>query len=127
MLAAIPDLQCRADQSPEALFLSGIRGSSTREPARRDQPAHQLVTMVWPKALQECLAEDERFHTTLTENLSLGGETWQLRLQEADIVHRMFGLLSHAANPRHIDLSDHPELIERITQLYNESQRQGRR
>jgi hypothetical protein len=39
----------------------------------------------------------------------------------------MLGLLSYAANPHHVDLTDHSELLKRIIRLYDESQQHSRR
>ncbi|MFG2593894.1 hypothetical protein [Streptomyces sp. NPDC048438] len=80
----------------------------------------------------QCLAEHHRFRAAPQAHLSaerqhLGDEKWQLQQQEADILHRMLGLLRYAADPRHLDLSDHPELWQRIARIDKDSQVQNRR
>ncbi|MFF4858688.1 hypothetical protein ACFY2N_27795 [Streptomyces rubiginosohelvolus] len=47
----------------------------------------------------------------------MGDDQYQLQQHEADILHRMLGLLRYAADPRHLDLSDHPDLREKIARL----------
>ncbi|MER7750181.1 hypothetical protein ABT013_33485 [Streptomyces bacillaris] len=113
-LTAIPDLQERANRSPEAALVAA--------PVKQDGTAPEHVDMAWPSALKECLAEHLRFRTNPRAHLSpdrlgLGDEQWQLRQQQADILHRMLGLLRCAADPRHLDLSDHPELQEQVAQF----------
>ncbi|MFI6055435.1 hypothetical protein ACIBCO_35785 [Streptomyces violascens] len=129
-LAAIPDLQTRVDHSKEARLLAAIRSSDSQALAGLDSARTEPVPMVWPSALAECLAEDERFRTAPPEAddrvRELGDEKWQLQQQEADIVHRMLGLITYAANPRNIDLTDHPELAATIVQLCAESQAQSK-
>ncbi|MEV4443122.1 hypothetical protein AB0K09_29765 [Streptomyces sp. NPDC049577] len=126
-LTAVEDLQQRADQSAEARIIAAIQQHS-REPGTRD-PA-QPLSLAWPRALKECLAEDEQFRSTPpapcdgesteeTEELD-----WRRQQQEADIVHRLLGLISHAAIRRNIDLSDHPDLLGAITALHDECQLQ---
>ncbi|MGW3698722.1 hypothetical protein ACWECR_39425 [Streptomyces sp. NPDC005056] len=123
-LTAIPDLQQRADTSQEAMLMAA--------PVNTDNTRPNPMHMAWPGALKECLAEHLRRCAAPEEHLSaerhgLGDEKWQLEQQETDILHRMLGLLSYAANPRHVDLTDHPELLKRIIHLYDESQQHSRR
>uniref|UniRef100_A0AAU2UX87 Uncharacterized protein n=1 Tax=Streptomyces sp. NBC_00003 TaxID=2903608 RepID=A0AAU2UX87_9ACTN len=129
-LAATPDLQARADHSKEARLLAAIRSSDSQASAGLDSARTEPVQMVRPSALAECLAEDERFRAAPQEAdvgvRELGDEKWQLQQQEADIVHRMLGLITYAANPRNIDLADHPELAATIVQLCAQSQTQSK-
>lgn len=123
-LTAILDLQQRANRSHEAALMAA--------PVNRDGTAPERVDMTWPGALKQCLTEHHRFRAAPQAHLSaerqhLGDEKWQLQQQEADILHRMLGLLRYAADPRHLDLSDHPELRERIARLDKDSQIQNRR
>ncbi|MFF0509130.1 hypothetical protein ACFYUH_36870 [Streptomyces fimicarius] len=113
-LTAIPDLQQRANRSQEATLMAA--------PVRQDGGGPEQVDMTWPSALKACLAEhlrfrkDPRAHLS-PERLDLVDERWQLQQHEADILHRMLGLLRYAADPRHLDLSDHPGLRERIARI----------
>lgn len=123
-LTAIPDIQERANRSQEAVLMAA--------PVNRDGTAPEHVEMTWPGALKQRLAEYHRFRAAPEAHLSaerqdLGDEKWQLQQQEADILHRMLGLLRYAAEPRHLDLSDHPGLREMIARLDKESQNQNRR
>ncbi|MFJ8870568.1 hypothetical protein ACIRD6_33055 [Streptomyces sp. NPDC102473] len=113
-LTAIPDLQERANRSREATLMAA--------PVNQDSVNQGPVDMNWPSALKECLAEylrfraDPRAHLS-PDHLAPGDEEWQLQRQQADILHRMLGLLRYAADPRHLDLSDHPDLLERVANL----------
>ncbi|MFJ8848377.1 hypothetical protein ACIRFF_36450 [Streptomyces cyaneofuscatus] len=112
-LTAIPDLQERANRSREGVLMSA--------PVSENGIDQGPVDMTWPSALEECLAEHLRFRADPRAHLSadrLAGDVeWQLQQQQADIVHRMLGLLRYAADPRHLDLSDHPDLRERVANL----------
>jgi hypothetical protein len=118
-LADIEDLQQRVDSSHEARIMGAIRHGQDTPP--QEPPREPLV---WPKALRECVAEDERFRTTPP---SLAGDglddpEWQRQQQEVDIAHRLLGLISYAASPRNIELADHPDLADAISDLYSDSQ-----
>ncbi|MEU0646045.1 hypothetical protein [Streptomyces umbrinus] len=117
-LAAIEDLQQRVDSSHEARILQAIR-----KPGNRGKPERE--PLVWPRALRECVTEDEHFRNTPQHPVDDGGlddPDWHRQQQEADIVHRLLGLVGYAANPRNIDLSDLPDLADAITDLQNDSQ-----
>ncbi|MGW0095103.1 hypothetical protein ACWDWS_39960 [Streptomyces sp. NPDC003328] len=117
-LAAIEDLQRRVDGSHEARIMHAIRHGV--EPPAQGGPQEPLV---WPKALRECVAEDEHFRKNpIPIDDELGDPDWQHQRQEADIVHRLLGLLGYAANPRNIELADLPDLADAIYDLYNDSQ-----
>lgn len=114
-LTAVPDLQQRANRSPEAALMAA--------PVNQDGTAPEPVDMTWPSALKECLAEHLRFRENprahlSPERLDVGDEKWQFQQHEADILHRMLGLLRYAADPRHLDLSDHPDLRDQVARLY---------
>ncbi|MFF2430967.1 hypothetical protein [Streptomyces mirabilis] len=116
-LAAIEDLQQRVDGSHEALIMRAIRESDSKEKPRQ-------APLVWPKALRECVAEDERFCNSPLPPVDdgLDDPDWHRQQQEADIVHRLLGLIGYAVNPRNIDLSDLPDLGDAISDLQNDSQ-----
>ncbi|MBX9392024.1 hypothetical protein K4749_00015 [Streptomyces sp. TRM72054] len=90
----------------------------------------ESVTLVWPAALRDCVAEDERFRSTPPQPADDGdpdGTAWHRQQQEADIVHRLLGLVNYAANRRNIDLSDLPDLADAVRDLHHDSQQQARR
>ncbi|MFE7112884.1 hypothetical protein ACFU98_38560 [Streptomyces sp. NPDC057575] len=123
VLTAIPDLQERANRSQEAALMAA--------PVKRDGTKPEAVHMTWPAALKQCLAEHARFCSAPETYLSperdgLDDDQWQLQQQETDILHRMLGLLRYAADPRHLDLSDHPNLHEKIARFDQRSQLQPR-
>ncbi|MFE3519686.1 hypothetical protein [Streptomyces sp. NPDC059166] len=113
-LTAIPDLQERANRSREGTLMAA--------PVNQDSIDKGPVDMNWPSALEECLAEHLRFRADPQAHLSPDGlapgdREWQLQQQQADILHRMLGLLRYAANSRYLDLSDYPDLRERVARL----------
>ncbi|PVC82111.1 hypothetical protein [Streptomyces sp. CS014] len=113
-LTEIPDLQERANCSREGMLMSA--------PVGEDGVDQGPVDMAWPSALKECLTEHLRFREDPwaylnTDRLAPGDEEWQLVQQQGDIVHRMLGLLRYAADPRHLDLSDYPDLRQRVANL----------
>ncbi|MYV48405.1 hypothetical protein [Streptomyces sp. SID2888] len=125
-LAAIENLQQRVDSSHEARIMHAIRHG-------KDAPSQELLRepLVWPMALRECVAEDECFCRTppLLADDGLHDPDYQRQQQEADIVHRLLGLIGYAANPRNIDLADLPDLADAIFDICNDSQQavKGRR
>lgn len=123
-LTAIPDLQERANRSREGVLMSA--------PVSEDGVDQGPVDMAWPSALKECLAEHLRFRADPwaylnTDRLAPGDEEWQLVQQQGDIVHRMLGLLRYAADPRHLDLSDHPDIRQLVAGLDQDPAIRGRR
>jgi hypothetical protein len=88
-----------------------------RESDSKEKPPQ--APLVWPNALRECVAEDERFRKTPLPPVDedLDDPDWHRQQQEADIVHRLLGLIGYAVNPRNIDLSDLPDLGDAISDL----------
>ncbi|MFF3518147.1 hypothetical protein [Streptomyces sp. NPDC002573] len=121
-LAAIEDLQQRVDRSDEARIMHAIRNGKEVPPQSPREP------LVWPKALRECVAEDERFRRSPPPPVDdgLNDPESQRQKQETDIVHRLLGLIGYAANPRNIELADLPDLVDAIFDLYNDSQQAAR-
>ncbi|MER6047240.1 hypothetical protein ACFC0M_20230 [Streptomyces sp. NPDC056149] len=117
-LGAVDDLQQRVDGSHEARLMHVLSRSPTEE-----QPPQE--PLAWPRALRECVAWDKRFRNTPPAgpvDEDAGDPDWHRRQREADIVHRLLGLIGYAANPRNIDLSDLPDLADAIFDLHNDSQ-----
>ncbi|MEV6553396.1 hypothetical protein AB0M57_32550 [Streptomyces sp. NPDC051597] len=122
-LAAVDGLQARVDRSHEARILNALEGSRERGPQDQGKP----MRLVWPQALRDCLAEDERFRAAPHKSAkSAADPAWERQQQEADILHRLLGLISYATNPRNIDLSDLPELVREIVKVHGEYQQQTR-
>ncbi|MFD3682811.1 hypothetical protein [Streptomyces sp. NPDC058613] len=99
-LAAVPDLQYRADHAPNAVK-TRYRAHHEAAKEKRDAPE---VTMAWPRELLTTLEE-------LKEHPP-GTREWP------KLIHRLSGLLSHAADPSHLGLDDHLELFTEIRMLY---------
>lgn len=121
-LIAIGDLQERVDRSQEARVILAVRGSET-------EGSPEPVPLVWPTALRDCVSEDERFRRTpsqTTDDGDLDSPDWHRQQQEADILHRLLGLVRYAANPRNIDLSDRADLADAIRDLHRDSQQQAK-
>ncbi|MGW2952755.1 hypothetical protein [Streptomyces eurythermus] len=121
-LAAVDDLQERVDRSQEARIMLAIRDASAD-----DRP--ESVSLVWPTALRDCVAEDERFSNSPPQTFDAGDPDnpgWHHQQLEIDILHRLLGLVSYAANPRNIDLTDLPHLADAISDLHHDSQEQSK-
>ncbi|MGG2460541.1 hypothetical protein ACO0M4_12080 [Streptomyces sp. RGM 3693] len=117
-LAAVDDLQQRVDSSHEARLMHAL----SRSPAE-EQPAQALLA--WPRVLRECVTRDEHFRGTSSAapaDEGSGDSDWHRRQMEADIVHRLLGLIAYATSPWNIDLSDLPDLADAIFDLHNDSQ-----
>ncbi|MGC9501862.1 hypothetical protein [Streptomyces sp. WG7] len=126
-LAAIDNLQQRVDSSHEAQIMHAIRHG------KEAPPPHETLRepLVWPTALRECVAEDQCFRDAPPPVVDDGLHDPDdlRRQQEADIVHRLLGLISYAVNPRNLDLTDLPALADAIYDICNDSQQaaKGRR
>ncbi|MCX4740804.1 hypothetical protein [Streptomyces antibioticus] len=118
-LAAVEDLQQRVDGSHEARIMHAIRQGEEPPP---QNPSRE--PLVWPEALRECVAEDERFRSSPPPPVDDGlhDHQWQRQQQEADIVHRLLGLIGYAANPRNIELAGLQDLADAILDLHNDAQ-----
>ncbi|MDG9695398.1 hypothetical protein QC281_35620 [Streptomyces sp. DH17] len=118
-LVAIDNLQQRVDNSHEAQIMHAIRHGKDAPP---QEPLRE--PLVWPKALRECVAEDERFRHAPPPPVDDGlhDPGYQHQQQEADIAHRLLGLISYAATPRNIDLADLPDLADAVFDICNDSQ-----
>ncbi|MFF9483043.1 hypothetical protein [Streptomyces sp. NPDC014733] len=113
-LAALPDLQDRADRSAAAKSLRTLQTYDAKPSA---------VPVAWPRALRAAVAEEERFRTE-TETATLTGlDARHHEQRAADLAHRMLGLALHAADPRHLDLDGHPDLLDAITDLQERTHR----
>lgn len=123
-LASVEDLQARVDRSHEALILTALENSREGGPQEQGKP----MRLVWPQALVDWLAEDERFRTTPQKSSeeSVVDPAWERQQQEADILHKLLGLINYATNPRNIDLSDFPDLFQEIVRVRGEYQQQTR-
>jgi hypothetical protein len=115
-LAAVEDLQQRVDNSREAHIMNALDHSDLS--AEKPTPA----PLVWPTALRECVAEAQRLHGTPRPPADDGlhSPSNLRQQQEADIAHRLLGLIGYAANPRNIDLSDLPALADTIREIHTD-------
>ncbi|MGP3954132.1 hypothetical protein [Streptomyces sp. 7N604] len=79
-LAAVDDLQERVDRSPEGRIIDAATAvADIRSDGRpRSRDSAESVRLVWPRALKECLAEDERFRNDpQTRSSSAADPGWQ--------------------------------------------------
>jgi hypothetical protein len=116
-LAALPDLQQRLDHSQEARLITALHRSS--------EPSHEPGPLGWATALRRALKEDERFRRAphnygKDAGESLDEEKWRQQRAEAELVHRLLGLLGYAARARNVDLSGHEDLARKIVELNKE-------
>ncbi|GAA0490900.1 hypothetical protein ABZ951_23360 [Streptomyces sp. NPDC046215] len=115
-LAAVPDLQERADRSRAARLINETAVQDA-DLAGRDRP--QPIRMQWPDRLREALEADAAHCGAGPVQGASDIDTARLKtMGEAGNAHRLFGLIGYAADPDAADLADHAELIARITGLY---------
>ncbi|MFF0386891.1 hypothetical protein [Streptomyces sp. NPDC004286] len=120
-LASVEDLQQRVEDSDEARVLRALTNYA-KHPV--EEPRTPLV---WPRSLRETVAEAERLRAQPPPYTGdhLHSPEDQRQQQEADIAHRLLGLITYAANPRNIDLADLPDLADAIRDICNDSQEAG--
>ncbi|MDX3215176.1 hypothetical protein PV318_06455 [Streptomyces sp. ME02-6991-2B] len=121
-LAALDDLQERVDRSAETRLMTSLQAADGLDAASLERPTRRA----WPHALRECLAEDEQFDVDPPRDDSHPDPDWKIERQRADIVHRLLGLVTYAANPRNIELSDLPYLASTLTNLCAQAEMSGK-
>lgn len=116
-LASLDDLEQRISRSQSTKTINAMRHAETGIAALPDSPApsHPLQA-TWPTALRTCVADYERFHADPGLESAPDPE-WEKEREDARHLHRMLGLITHAAEARNIDLSDRPDLARKITRL----------
>ncbi|MEU3774326.1 hypothetical protein AB0F11_14200 [Streptomyces sp. NPDC032472] len=99
-LALLPDLQDRAERAPH------VTKARHRAAIEATRTGHQgsAVPVAWPGELIKTLR--------LLQGLEPGKADW------TSLIHRLSGLLSHAADSAHIRLDDHPDLRTEVRALY---------
>ncbi|MEW1753476.1 MULTISPECIES: hypothetical protein [Streptomyces] len=103
-LAAVPDLQQRADQSSAA---ATANARATEIAAKDGKPAPEPASVPWPGLLVELLES-----STAAPSVTHG---------EQKRTHMLFGLIGHAVDPSCINLSDHDDIVRDIRQLYRDA------
>ncbi|MEU5836404.1 hypothetical protein ABZ820_22420 [Streptomyces diacarni] len=90
-------------------------------------PRVAQAPLSWTRALRQTIAADDHFRSDPEAYLEREGKSddledtsWLLQRAEAELVHRLLGLLGYAANPRNLDLSDHPVLAHELKTLQEE-------
>ncbi|WP_051799132.1 hypothetical protein [Streptomyces sp. NRRL S-337] len=101
-LAAVPDLQERADRSANA---ASANARAAELATKAGKPAPEPACMPWPGLLAECLAAASTIAPRPGQNRT----------------HMLFGLIGHAVDPDYIDLSDHDGIVRDIRQLYRDA------
>ncbi|NGN64452.1 hypothetical protein G5C51_11125 [Streptomyces sp. A7024] len=118
-LAALPDLQERADRSP---YAKRINEDAVQKALHAGRPRPEVVRMQWPVQLRETLRQDAQHreatkdidpHDLVARRLKAGNET--------NHAHRLLGLVGYAVAPETADLRDQPELVAAITALYTDA------
>ncbi|MER7826972.1 hypothetical protein ABTX85_30935 [Streptomyces sp. NPDC096097] len=118
-LAAVPDLQGRADRSPEN---AQAHGRATRAAIRAGTPVPAPVSAPWPHQLVETLEAEEQLRAESKGILPLHSTAQRTGgVRHTDLIHSLFGLIGYAVDPSQIALADHTELVADIRMLYNEA------
>lgn len=116
-LASLSDLEQRLNRSLESRVVDAVL--DTQKILKKDTPT--ALRGAWPAALRACLADDERFRADPDVGTAPDAR-WEQRRREAQLLYRMLGLVTDAASPNKIDLSDHPELAQEIALLCAQQQ-----
>ncbi|MGW7276538.1 hypothetical protein ACWGH5_39345 [Streptomyces sp. NPDC054864] len=118
-LAAIPDLQQRADRSGKACQVNS-RAAWNADQSCTPRPAP--VRMPWPAQLAEALAAEEAHRTAGPVHRVSDYDPARLTaVQQANLVHLLFGLIGYAFDADAVDLSDHRDLVADIVALYSDA------
>ncbi|PJN36648.1 hypothetical protein CG747_32485 [Streptomyces sp. CB02959] len=104
-LAAVPDLQRRADRAQRAALRADQAARAAR--GRAGSPSPARGPMPWPKLLLENLAVHDK-----------AAETELTAVQHTDVIHALFGLIGNACRPNSISLPDYEDLVHDIRRLY---------
>ncbi|MCX4672502.1 hypothetical protein OG453_38650 [Streptomyces sp. NBC_01381] len=116
-LAAIPDLQQRADRSGRA---GDVNSRAAWNADQSGTPRPAPVQMPWPAQLAEAVAaEDAHRAAGPVHRVSDFDPTRLTAVQQANLVHLLFGLIGYAFDAGSVDLSDHRDLVADIVALYS--------
>ncbi|MFE4703125.1 hypothetical protein ACFRIC_39220 [Streptomyces sp. NPDC056738] len=124
-LAAVPELQQRADSCPKVTRANKVAALHARRNGERDPaPVH----IPWPARLIETVAAEEAhreaeaaarqhaedlFHEDPGPTLAL-----LTPVKYARLIHQMFSLVGYAVDSDNVDLTDHQSLVDAIRELY---------
>ncbi|MEU3189806.1 hypothetical protein ABZ686_04040 [Streptomyces sp. NPDC006992] len=118
-LAVVPDLQDRLDNSRESRIISALYHAN--------EPRIEQSPLAWARSLRQALDADTRFREDPAAYLEqeegddeLTDISWRLQRKEAELVHRLMGLLGYAVTPRNLDLSGYADLAEEIRALHDD-------
>ncbi|MFD3456994.1 hypothetical protein ACFWVC_33065 [Streptomyces sp. NPDC058691] len=121
-LTALDDLDHRVARSAETRILTALQAVDGQDVAGPERPTRRA----WPDALRECLAEDEQFRVDPPRDDSHPDPDWKIEQQRTAIVHRLLGLVTYAAWPRNIELSDLPDLTSALAELRAQAEMSGK-
>ncbi|MFJ3310834.1 hypothetical protein ACIPSA_49465 [Streptomyces sp. NPDC086549] len=124
-LAAVPDLQQRADSCPKVARANQVAVLHARRNGETD-PAP--VRTPWPAKLVEAVTAEEAHHEAEAAVQQLTADLCQdspaprpaplTPVKYARLIHQMFSLVGYAIDSDNVDLDDHQDLVDAIRRLY---------
>ncbi|WP_328884754.1 hypothetical protein [Streptomyces sp. NBC_00299] len=119
-LLSLTDLQSRADHSPRALK---AHHDAVHEAELAGLPAPSLPRSPWPERLRAAAEDnaDIRASPLIQSASDLNGARLKAT-RVADAIHLLYGLVTHAADPGNVDLTDLPELEAAAAALYQQAE-----
>jgi hypothetical protein len=122
-LAALNDLDRRISRARESRVTNRVLLTQRIWNGNGDSAPGAAFPTTWSTALRACLADDARFRAGVDMTSNAPDPEWERNRRESELLHRMFGLIEHAANPHSIDLSDHPNLANALVHLSAQRQK----
>ncbi|MGW4438092.1 hypothetical protein ACWELO_20435 [Streptomyces sp. NPDC004596] len=128
-LAAVPDLQQRADSCSKVARANEVAILHARRNGESD-PAP--VRTPWPTRLLEAVESEEAHRAAMAAQQHAADphrDPWAsppspsplTPVRYARLVHQMFSLIGYAIDSDNVDLNDHQNLVDRIRNLYDQA------
>ncbi|WP_105973665.1 hypothetical protein [Streptomyces geranii] len=128
-LAALPDLQQRADTCPKVTRANQVAILHAHRNGEEDAPAP--VRTPWPDKLIETVAVEDahrKAEAALREPPADPGQDSpapapapMTPVKHARLIHQMFSLVGYAIDSDNVDLADHQDLVDAIRGLYDQA------
>ncbi|WP_051106191.1 hypothetical protein [Streptomyces hokutonensis] len=125
-LAALPDLQRRADSCPKvaranqvAILHARRNGESDPPPLRTPWPDKLIETVAVQAAHQEAEAALRELAADPVQAPPNPAPAPLTPVKYARLIHQMFSLVGYAIDSDNVDLGDHQDLVDAIRDLYD--------
>ncbi|MCX5338284.1 hypothetical protein [Streptomyces sp. NBC_00140] len=124
-LAALPDLQERADSCPRvaranqvAILHARRNGESDPSPVRTAWPDQLIATVAAEQAHREAEAALRALNADPCQEPPVPAPAPMAPVKYARLVHKMFSLVGYAIDSDNVDLGTHQDLVDAIRELY---------